>query len=214
MKRFLFTTTAAMLVATATIAAGPKDFGPGRMTIDTPASEWSSDTAADPGAGIYPVGGSGQLNGEFVTAERNGIQLGLRATDRTDGLLDVSGKKVGEYTAATGFDGSTTNRAEWNYDVHLDLRDARGVARGTTLADYTLTMTHDIAADMDNPFDLTFGVPQLDNAVLLQHSFNPMFFNSTFDPTVEDTYRLSVTLTPVTFHGPPLTATILVHVED
>lgn len=71
----------------------------GKVTLDT-----------DIGAGINY--GSGIPNGEWVVASNQGVELGLRTTDRTDGLLDVSGtngNRIGVYNASTGFDGTTTN---------------------------------------------------------------------------------------------------------
>jgi hypothetical protein len=60
----------------------------------------------------------GQLNGNFTIVDSdNGAQIGLRASDRTDGLLPpATGKNKGTYLASTGFNGATNNRAEWNYD--------------------------------------------------------------------------------------------------
>ena len=163
-----------------------------------------------------------QLNGEFSTAERYGIEIGLRAQERFGGLLEATPSlngKIGTYQAETGF--STGTRATWNYDWHVDLRNARGVAAGTTLADYDLTLETDMFSSLfgfPDPADLTFGYTDPNfvapNAVLFQESFNPDFGNSEFDPLGEDTYHLSLILTPESFNGPPLEVTIQVVVTD
>src|SRR5688500_2018091 len=67
-------------------------------------SEWSSLTA--PAPDVIPVGGSGQVNGDFVVSERNGIQLGIRAQRRflqnVDPLPSDRVGNVGVYGADTG----------------------------------------------------------------------------------------------------------------
>ena len=124
--------------------------GPGTtVTVGADATQWFSDAANPPG--YFPVGGAGQLNGEFVIVERGGIQIGLRATDRKDGLLTVSGKRKGVYMAFTGLDMGEAGRAEWNYDWHVDLRGT-----GTVLSDYDLTLTQTFSPKLGIP------VPQAD----------------------------------------------------
>ncbi|MBT8132715.1 MAG: hypothetical protein KJO35_10630 [Gammaproteobacteria bacterium] len=178
------------------------------------ATEWDSATVLDPIGGIFPVGGAGQLNGEFTIAERGMVQIGLRATDRTDGLLTASGKRKGTYHAATGYDTGTSNRAEWNYDIHVDLRGS-----GTTLSDYNLTLTQTFTPKLfgsAGPVDLTFpdALPGiLDNAVLHQLSWNPVFFNDEFDVFAEGTYNIVLKLQPKQ-GGTPLLAHIKVVVSD
>ncbi|MEP4146658.1 MAG: hypothetical protein ABJL54_05510, partial [Halioglobus sp.] len=165
------------------VIAGNAVAGKDSTEVGAHASEWDSNTT--PGDGIFPVGGSGQLNGEFVIVERDGIQMGLRATDRKDGLLDPvsrSGSKTGVYIACTGEDQGETSRAEWNYDLHLDLRDT-----DTTLADYRFTLTQTFADSLygsTEALDLSF--PEwmggmLNTATLYQQSWNPNFGTETFD---------------------------------
>ena len=192
--------------------------GPGKVSIGVDASEWSSDTASGPG--IFPIGGSGQINGEFTIAERNGIQIGLRAQQRFVGPLDATptkNRKVGIYEAATGFS-DENDRATWNYDWHVDLREARGVAAGKTLVDYDLTLETDIADltvfGFSLPLDLTFGGFIPDDTVLYQSSQNPKFGNPPFDATAQDTYHFRLILTPATFNGPPLAVAIQVNVTN
>lgn len=180
--------------------------------VGAPASQWFSDTPI-PGAGYFPVGGSGQLNGEFVIVQRDGIEIGLRITDRKDGLLTVSGKSKGTYHAPTGLDQGEA-RAEWNYDIHVDLRGT-----DTTLADYQLTLTQTFTpklAGSANPLDPTFPEATgdlFDNAVLFQQSWNPVFFNDEFDPFAEGTYNLVLKLHPKG-GGSPLIAQTKVIVSD
>jgi hypothetical protein len=213
----------ALLLATTGTAYGEGPVsGPGNVAVGVDASTWTSDLAQDPNQGFFPIGGSGQLNGEFSTAERYGIQIGLRAQERFGGLLGATPSlngKIGTYQAETGF--STGTRATWNYDWHVDLRNARGVAAGTTLADYDLTLETDMFSSLfgsPDPADLTFGYTDPNfvapNAVLFQESFNPDFGNSEFDSLGEDTYHLSLILTPKSFNGPPLEVTIEVVVTD
>src|SRR5688572_21310455 len=67
-------------------------------------SEWSSSTA--PAPDIIPVGGSGQVNGDFVVSERNGVQVAIRASRRffqnIDPLDSLREKNEGIYLADTG----------------------------------------------------------------------------------------------------------------
>lgn len=213
----------ALLVATTGTASGKGPIsGPGKVVVGVDASTWTSDLPQDPNEGLFPIGGSGQVNGEFTTAQRYGIQIGLRAQERFLGPLGATPNhngKTGIYQADTGF--STGTRATWNYDWHVDLRNARGVAAGTTLADYSLTLETDMFSSLFGfpvPADLTFGFDDPNfvapNAVLFQESFNPDFGNSEFDPQLEDTYHLSLVLTPESFNGPPLEVSIQVAVTD
>lgn len=221
MKKSFVLLLALTLALPLLLAARPARSGPGHVTIGADASVWDSAVAPDPTAGIFPIGGSGQVNGEFVLAERNGIQVGLRAQERFEGTIPVTaddGGKVGIYQADTGFSSGT--RATWNYDWHVDLRDAHGVAAGTALADYDLDLEFDFADDifgMGNPADLTLHsklAGHVDDAVLYQESWNPGFGNSQYDPTEERTYNLRLVLTPKTFRGPSLAAKIEVDVTN
>ncbi|MDX1691190.1 MAG: hypothetical protein R3290_09240, partial [Acidimicrobiia bacterium] len=191
-----------------------KASGPGNVQIGVDASTWESGSPSGPG--LYPIGGSGQVNGEFVIAERYGIQIGIRAQERFLGTLEAfagKGNRSGVYFADAGFSSGT--RGTWNYDWHVDLRDAHGVAKGTTLADYNLTLETDAFDSLFgfDPADLTFG-GLLGDAVLYQGSFNPDFGNDDYDATVETTYTFRLVLTPKTFNGPPLAAAMSVVVTD
>ncbi len=189
--------------------------GPGKVTIGVDASTWVSGSPTGPG--LIPIGGSGQINGEFTIVERYGIQIGLRAQQRFVGLLSAipnMNNKVGIYEADAGF--STGTRATWNYDWHVDLRGAQGVAAGKTLADYDLTLETDmftILFGFPVPVDLLFGGNVPGDTVLYQQSWNPDFGNSDFDALLEETYNIRMVLTPVTFKGPPIAVAIQVNVS-
>ena len=166
---------------------------------------------------IAPIGGSGQVNGNFVTGKRYGVEIAIRASQRFLGLLDVTrNKNAGVYAAETGVSDGL-GRATWNYDLHVDLRSAQGVAAGKTLGDYTLVLDSDISASFFGclyPCDLGAFIPASSGIVLLQTSQNPKFGNPPFDSTAEDTYSFTLTLTPKTFNGPPITARMLVDVTN
>ena len=120
--------------------------------------------------------------------------------------------KVGVYEAAAGFGVGT--RAKWNYDWHVDLRDAFGVAAGTTLADYDLTLETDMFTSLFTfavPADLTFGGFIPDDTILYQSSQNPDFGNTDFDASLAGTYNIRLVLTPTSFKGPPLSVSIQVN---
>jgi hypothetical protein len=203
------------MVLAGSTAAKPVS-GPGDVAVGVDASVWDSDLPA--GDGLLPIGGSGQINGEFTTAERLGIQIGLRAQERFVGPIEATPStngKVGIYEAAAG--GDSDGRATWNYDWHVDLRNAHGVAAGTTLDDYDLTLETDMFTEQfgfDEPIDLTFGGVIGSGLVLYQQSFNPVFGNTEFDPSAPGVYNLRLVLTPKTFNGPPLAVAIQVVVTD
>lgn len=204
------------------IAAAPAQSGPGKVDIGSDVSTWESGSPS--GDGLIPVQGSGQVNGEFVVAERYGIQIGLRAQERFEGTLEATrgqGGRVGVYEAEAGY--SEDDEATWNYDWHVDLRDAKGVAKGTTLEDYTLELETDHVQNtlfgFPTPLDLTFGGAVPGDTVLYQSSQNPEFGDEgsgslDFDASATGTYHLRLVLTPKTFNGPPLAAAIAVEVVE
>jgi hypothetical protein len=192
--------------------------GPGNVQVGANASVWDSTVAANPATGIYPIGGSGQVNGEFTTAERNGIQIGLRAQDRFAGTIDAipsENGKVGTYGSTVS--GSTVNdAARWNFDWHVDLRNAKGVAKNKSLSDFDIRLeTNAFNSFFANPepVDLTFGGVVPGNAVLYQSSQNASFGNNDFNPSVPGVYNFRLVLTPKTFNGPDLAVAIIVNVN-
>ena len=217
MRKLLVITLALGMFSIGTVVAKGPASGPGHVMVGVDASVWDSDLP--PGPGLLPIGGGGQINGEFTIAERNGIQIGIRAQKRFVGLLEASPNnngKVGIYEAAIGFS-DPQERATWNYDWHVDLRDAFGVAVGTTLADYDLTLETDISSTtlfgLPLPLDLTFGGFIPGTTVLYQSSQNPKFGNPPFNSLAPGTYNFTLVLTPKTFNGPPLKATMQVNVN-
>ena len=185
----------------------------GQITIDTEVVN----------AGNEMLYGDGIPTGEWVTSEVQGIVLGLRATDRTDGLLEVTGtrgNRVGVYEAKTGFDGSS-NRAEWNYEWSVDLRNAKGKAGGKTLDDSSLVLEQDYTEQSlfgllgYDPVQLFMpGTCDYVTDYVCQQSWNPTFGNDDFDLSAEATYNLRLVLTPKTFNGPPLAVKIQVDVTN
>ena len=191
----------------------------GKTTLDT--------TVAADGDEMYY--GDGIANGEWITATKQGVEIGMRATNRFDGLLDVAGtngNRVGVYGASTGED---RGGAEWNYEFSVDLSGATGKAAGTTLEDYTLVMEQNFtsqslyASDFPpglgtNPVSLPMvpGVCDLDalsfSSTLCQQSWNPTFGNDDFVPDAPGTYDFRLVLEPFTFNGPPIAVAIQVNV--
>ena len=216
MKLLISITMAFLLSSIGTAYAKGPASGPGHVLIGIDASTWTS--GAPTGPGLIPIEGAGQVNGEFTIAERNGIQIGLRAQERFVGTLMAvpnMNNKVGIYEAAAGFS-DAQERATWNYDWHVDLRYAHGVAAGTTLADYDLTLETDIGATLFGfpiPLDLTFGGFISGDTILYQSSQNPKFGNDPFDAAAADTYTFTLVLTPKSFKGPPLKVSIQVNVN-
>ena len=105
------------------------------VVAGTDASVWDSDVPvpAPPGPDdtIFPIGGSGQVDGEFIldTVELgpSALQIGLRAQERFVGpVWPRAGTAFFAESGSPGADG----RASWNYEIHLDF--------GTTDTDTTL----------------------------------------------------------------------------
>ena len=209
---------ATLVCVSSAMAKGPQS-GPGQVLIGVDASEWNSDTA---GPGLKPIGGAGQINGEFTTASRNGIEIGLRAQERYLGpnypAIPNSNNRVGIYEVPTGTSDGL-GRAVWNYDWHIDLRNAFGVASGKTLGDYDVELNTDFAKTIFTkpvPLDLTFdGALAPSDTVLYQGSFNAEFGDedNEFDADAPGTYTFTLTLTPKTFKGAPLQVTIVINVS-
>lgn len=215
MKQLFVITLAVLLSTIGTASAQGPVSGPGKVTVGVDASTWTSGSPSGPG--LIPIGGSGQVNGEFTIATRNGMEIGLRAQLRFLGTLTAFSNqngKVGIYEADAGF--STGTRATWNYDWHVDLRGAFGVAAGTTLGDYFLLLETDIASALFGdpiPLDLTFGGFIPDDTILYQSSQNPDFGNVEFKAEDVKIYNFRMFLIPKTFSGPPLTVSIQVDVQ-
>jgi len=167
--------------------------------------EWSSSTPSDPANGIFPIGGSGEINGGFVTSTTSDTaQIGLRARIRFDGLLPQTndGVLTATYFAPAGTSGS--NLALWNFDADIDLRGS-----GHTISDYTATLTVTDRSLLVTPIDLVASGSAPANLVLGQSSENPGFpflapvFPS-FDPNAPGVYSFDLKLVPKTFTGDTL----------
>ncbi len=196
---------AVLLAATSLGRAAPV------TVFDANVNEWSSSTPADPANGIFPIGGTGEINGGFVvTTGSDGAQIGLRGFLRFIGLLpQTNDGKVATYFAPAGTSGG--NLSLWNFDVDIDLRSTTH-----TLSDYTAIGTITDRSGLVTPIDLlAAGAPS--NLVLGQASENPGFaFLSaafpSFDPSAPGVYTFDLKLTPKTFDGDTLEATIKVDV--
>lgn len=223
MKRTITLLTALLLVVG--LAAGPAMAkGQGNGKDDNNATSLGK-VALDTEVGW--LAGDGLPDGEFITAEKQGIVLGLRAHQRHTGLLGVTGTmgdRVAVYEAPTGLS-SGDNNGTWNYDWHVDVSDAKGNAKGKTLADYRLTLEQDFTSESlfgvlgADPVELSLGdfaacADAVLTATRCQQSWNPGFGNADYDPNAEGTYDLRLVLTPETFNGPPIAVAIQVHVTD
>lgn len=187
-------------------------------------SEWSSFTTADPANGIFPVGGSGQINGNFVVQQKNGVQIGLRASKRSavpNTWPTYRDSAVGVYLADPGSDQvqPNPNRAAWNYEVHADLRNAAGAFEGKTLDDFDLVFDTDIGDPLFGqpvPFNIDEAfMVEGQQATLLQLSENPVFGQATpFDFDAKKAYFMKLRLVPTTFVGETLEVSIRIDVTD
>jgi hypothetical protein len=165
--------------------------------------QWSSSTASNPAMGIYPIGGSGAINGGFVVSTgSDGAQIGMRASLRTIGLLRQANDGVtATYFAPTGTSGG--NLALWNFDMDIDLTHTNH-----TLSDYSATAIFTDRSGLVTPLNLlAAGTPG--NLVLGQSSENagfsflaPVF--PSFDPSAKGVYSFELTLVPQTFSGDTL----------
>lgn len=143
----------------------------GKVTFDTEVSSWDI--------------GTGNPNGEFITAEGQGVVIGLRALERFEGLLGVTGTKgnrVAVYEAPAGFssDPNEDNLGTWNYDFHVDLSDAKGRHAGKTLSDYRLLLEQDFTGQSlfgalgSDPVELPLTAePPTGEGVCSNDSFDP-----------------------------------------
>jgi hypothetical protein len=185
-------------------AATPRGEAGPTVSFDANVKEWSSSTL--PGPGIYPIGGSGQINGGFVVSTgSDGAQIGLRGFLRTIGFLPQTndGVLTATYFAPTGSPGG--NLARWNAEFDIDLRGT-----GHTINDYTATVTlTDRGGLVTGPVDLVLTGLIDSDAVLYQDSENPGFplfapAFPAFDPNAPGVYSFDLKLTPRTFTGDTL----------
>lgn len=181
------------------------------------ASVWDSTVPIDSVTGIYPIGGSGQINGEFAietvedTNANTAIQIGLRAQERFVG--PTLPRMEAMYFADEGE--SEPGLATWNYDWHIDF--------GTTYLDDELgnpgltpqnMRDFDVffEVDTDPSFATSFvstdinaaatlaGVPAGSPILLSQTSQNIGFgvFGGPLDPTIPGVYNFRLTVSDPT----------------
>jgi hypothetical protein len=187
----LFVTLAAMM-----LAVSSTEFVQAATVFSSDVSTWTSGSPA--GAGLYPIGGAGQVNGNFVVTTESGIEIGIRASHRfvqnVDPLGNTDDGTQGIYYAPIGTSPPPAGAATWNYDIHIDLRNATGLAAGTNISDYTVILTTDIFGGILTPIDITSLIPA--DAVLFQTSQNPIFGNPTFNAFAAKTYTFQLDLVP------------------
>jgi len=166
-------------------------------------SVWDSSLPADALTGILPIGGAGQVNGDFVIDMEDGVQIGIRArrsfAQDLGPLPNVKRGQEGFYTADSGT-WDVFGAASWNVDIHLDLTGASGTAADTTLADYDFELRTDVGGEMQVVDLRTLG-PIPPNTVLFQTSQNPVLNDPAFDPDADGVYRFELLLKPRSFAG-------------
>ncbi len=176
-------------------------------------SVWSSDTV-EVFPTIFPIGGSGQVNGNFTVAEAEGVQIGLRANRRFSGdPLHVEGST---YFIETGESGPGLTL--WNYDIHIDFGSqfSMGDYLVMLIASMPNHSTFDLQQDIRATAEAALGYPlqpgYLDGVQLFQTSQNPGFFASGIDPDAHGLYTFDLHLFPHA-DAPFLSTTITVAVD-
>lgn len=194
------------------VAAAPQ---PLRATVSAGADACVWDSAVPQVPPVLGVGGSGQVNGEFildtVDLGASAIQIGIRAQERFQG---PTLQRIGNvYFAASGtnMSGGGVEGALWNYDLHLDFGTGDGdtTVAGASLEsellkslaplnmrDYTVELLFDDDASAATDFitvDLNAALPEGtfgDDLLLVQASSNLLFTGGppSFDPDVPGIY--------------------------
>lgn len=161
-------------------------------------SIWDSSVPVDFLAGIFPIGGSGQIAGNFAvdthTKKDTAIQVGLRAQERFVGPIEPIGDI---YFAATGE--STPGLATWNFDWSLDFGTSfLEVQLGKDLTaqnleDYDVTL--EITDSDGNQFMLDFGdFPNPLGPIVLSQSSQNVGFGFIGLPIDSKAYDISLTI--------------------
>lgn len=161
-------------------------------------SVWDSSVLTDPFAGIFPIGGSGQIAGNFAVDKHikkdNAIQVGLRAQERFVGPIEPFGNV---YLAATGE--SSPGHATWNFDWSIDM----GTEYLETQLDKELTALNledftaiiEIKDNEGNTFELDFGdFPNPVGPVVLSQSSQNVGFGFVGLPIDSDVYDIRLTV--------------------
>lgn len=234
---------AAMGVAAALLLVKPSTADAAQTSYDAPVSVWDSSVRVDPMNGIFPIGGEGQTNGNFVVASEDGIEIGIRARrcmepDTIEGIGEASadesthpdhddgdaadGSMLAKSTSTESPGGHYTMAAgpgdrfgatAWDLDVHVDLTRAHGVAAGRTLGDYDLELVTDVGGTAER-VDLGALSALPPSAVLFQTSRNPAAGHAPFELLATDLYRVELWLKPRGFDGNTLKAQMDVRVFD
>ena len=117
-KKLLMLATITVLVTGLTLTTTFDD-AEAKKDKNADVSVWDSTIVPEPFTGIFPVGGSGQISGNFAVETKDKkdttIQVGLRAQDRFDGPIEPI-KDV--YIVPTGE--STPGLRAWNFDFSID----------------------------------------------------------------------------------------------
>ena len=161
-------------------------------------SVWDSGVTPDVFAGIFPIGGAGQIAGNFavdtITKKDTAIQVGLRAQERFAGPIEPI-KDV--YFAPTGE--STPGLATWNFDWSLDsgttyLESQLGKdLTAQNLEDYDVVLT--ITDSEDNSFALDFGdFPNPAGPIVLSQSSQNIGFGYIGLPIDSQFYEVSLSV--------------------
>ena len=140
------TLASALLIVALFLASPPTALA--APVFDSDVSIWDSSVVGS--ATLFPIGGSGQVNGNFVvdTNATAGVQTGIRASRRfSDIPLENNGST---YIIEVGESGP--GLALWNFDFHLDLSD--GLSLGDV--DVILDIDFNPAAGNTNFFSFDF----------------------------------------------------------
>ncbi len=216
-RRFRFSlslTFAVALVAGLALAAGGARAVPVSSVGNVSVWDSTLTTPADFGlsapATVFPVGGSGQVNGNFQITDftlpgGGAAQIGIRAQRR---FSPVPWLRTGSTYFVDPGTSSGGNNALWNFDIHIDLGTAqlRGPSGGAPgrLGDlsYVLFLTDSTGLTSFFPFTIDqylqgHGASASDrqNAALVQFSENlgfGFFLGDAFDPEAPGTYRFEL----------------------
>ena len=169
---------------------------------NTDVSVWDSSVSIDASKGIFPVGGAGQIAGNFAVDTKDkkdtAIQVGLRAQERLTGPIVPIGDV---YIVPTGATTSPDRRA-WNFDFSIDsgttfLETQLGKDLTTlNLEDFTVIL--EIKDAEKNKFTLDFDLGGVSAnpagpIILVQQSWNIAFGFITI-PVDSEVYKISVTV--------------------
>ncbi len=193
------------LVASLALAGGVARAVPVSSVGDVSVWDSSLSTPADFGlsapATVFPVGGSGQVNGNFQITDftlpgGGAAQIGIRAQRR---FSPVPWPRTGSTYFADPGTSSGGNNALWNFDVHIDLgtTQLRGPTPGTPgrLGDllYVLFLADGAGLPLIAPIVINSSV--VADAALLQFSQNlgfGFFPGDSFDPEAPGTYKFEL----------------------